>query len=60
MTGKLEKSPITKKEVELAFMSIKNARCPVNVTTEMLVASGEIGVSKLTNIMCSQGIFPSK
>ena len=58
-------SPITQREVEHALrgMPMKNTPGPDDITTEMLVAAGDIGITeltKLTNMMYVQGSFPSE
>ena len=57
-------SPITQREVEHALrgMPMKKSPSPDDITTEMLVAPGDIGITeltKLTNMMYVQGSFPS-
>ena len=57
-------SPITQREVEHALrgMPMKKSPGPDDITTEVLVAAGDIGVtelSKLANMMYVQGSFPS-
>jgi uncharacterized membrane-anchored protein YhcB (DUF1043 family) len=58
-------SPIMKREVEHALkgMPMKKAPGPDEITTEMLVAAGDRGISELTtlsNMVYSQGCFPSE
>ena len=57
-------SPITRREVEHALrgMPEKKSPRPDGITTEMLVAAGEVGILELTelsNMMHNQGSFPS-
>ena len=57
-------SPITQREVEHALrgMPMNKSPCPDNITTEMIVAAGDIGITELTkldNMMYVQENFPS-
>ena len=57
-------SPITQREVEHALrgMPMKRSPGPDNITTELLVAAGDIGITELTklaNMIYVQGSFPS-
>ena len=57
-------SPITQREVEHALrgMPMKKSPGPDDITTEMLVAAGDIGIAELTklaNMMYVQGSSPS-
>ena len=58
-------SSITRREVEHALrgMSEKKSPGPDGITTKMLVAAGEVGILKLTelsNMIHNQGSFPSE
>ena len=58
-------SPITRREVEHALrgMPDKKSPGPDGITTEMLVAAGEIGILELTelsNMIHNQGSFPNE
>ena len=58
-------SSITQREVEHALRGIPMKKSPDhdNITTEMLVAAGDIGITeltKMTNMMYVQGSFPSE
>ena len=58
-------SPITRREVEHALrgMPEKKSPGPNGITTEMLVAAGEIGILELTemsNMIYNQGSFPNE
>ena len=58
-------SPITRREVEHALrgMQEKKSPGPDGITTEMLVAAGEIGILELTelsNMIHNQGSFPNE
>ena len=58
-------SPITRREVEHALRGMPEKKSPGQdgITTEMLVAAGEIGILELTelsNMIHNQGSFPSK
>ena len=58
-------SPITRREVEHALRSMpeKKSPGPDGITTEMLVAAGEIGILELTelsNMIHNQGSFPNE
>ena len=58
-------SPITRREVEHALrgMPEKKSPGPDGITTEMLVAAGEIGILELTelsNMIPNQGSFPNE
>ena len=58
-------SPITRREVEhaLRVMPEKKSPGPDRITTEMLVAAGEIGILELTelsNMIHNQGSFPNE
>ena len=58
-------SPITQREVEHALrgMPMKESPGPDDITTEMFVVAGYIGISelsKLANMMYVQGSFPSE
>ena len=58
-------SPITRREVEHALrgMPEKKSPGPDGITTEMLVAAGEVGILELTelsNMIHNQGSFPSE
>ena len=58
-------SPITLREVEHALrgMPEKKSPGPDGITTEMLVAAGEVGILELTelsNMIHNQGSFPSE
>ena len=58
-------SPITRREVEQALrgMPEKKSSEPDGITTEMLVAAGEVGILELielSNMIHNQGSFPSE
>ena len=58
-------SSITQRAVEHAFrgMPMKKSPGPEDITTEMLVAAGAIGITELiqlANMMYVQGSFPSE
>ena len=58
-------SPITRREVEHALrgMPEKKSPGPDGITTEMLIAAGEVGILELTelsNMIHHQGSFPSE
>ena len=58
-------SPITYQEVEYALkgMPMRKSPGPDDIVTEMLVAAGDMGIAELTklsNMMCIQGGFPSE
>ena len=58
-------SPITRREVEHALrgMPEKKSPGPDGITTELLVAAGEVGILELTelsNMIHNQGSFPSE
>ena len=58
------KSPITRREVEHALRGMPENQSPGpdGITTEMLVAAGEVGILELTellNMIHNQGSFPS-
>ena len=60
-----ELTPVTRREVEFALkeMPLNKAPGPDNIFTEMLVASGEAGVTEvtsLTHMMYQEGCFPAK
>ena len=64
IAGEVE-SPITRREVEhtLRGMPEKKLPGPNGITTEMLVADGEVGILELTelsNMIHNQGSFPSE
>ena len=57
-------SPFTQRQVEHALrgMPMKKSFGPDDITTEMLVAAGDVGITdftKLANMMYVQGSFPS-
>ncbi len=57
--------PITTQEVEYALkgMPMNKAAGPDNITTELLVAAGDIGIvelTKLSNMMYNKGCLPSE
>ena len=58
-------SPITRREVEHALRGMPEKKSPGHdgITTEMLVAAGEVGILELTelsNMIHNQGSFPSE
>ena len=58
-------SPITRREVDHALrgMPEKKSPGPDGITTEMLIAAGEVGILELTelsNMIHNQGSFPSE
>ena len=58
-------SPITRREVEHALRGMPETKSPGpdGITTEMLVAAGEIGILELTelsNMIHNQGSFPNE
>ena len=58
-------SPITYQEVEYALkgMPMRKSSGPDDIVTEMLVATGDMGIAdlkKLSNMMYNQGGFPSE
>ena len=63
---KSELTPATRREVEFALkgMPMNKAPGPENIFTEMLVASGEAGLTELTSLsnimMYQEGCFPRK
>ena len=60
---KSELTPVTRREVDFALkeMPLNKAPGPDNIYDEMLVASGEAGLTEhtsLTNMMHQEGCFP--
>ena len=41
-------------------MPEKKSPGPDGITTEMLVAAGEVGISEMSNMIHNQGCFPSE